>query len=167
MRVDAFVVSSRMPESLDYLAGLPDWRAETPSRYATVFRRTPARSAPPGTISYLPAGVRVTSAASFDTDDERVTIDRPAGFSGGLIAFARAYYPGHSIRIDHQLVPIERLGGVVLAARLPPGQGPVTVDVRHRLPMPILWRACVLAGLVAVAVAVWLARRPRLAPRGS
>ena len=165
MRVDAFVVSSRMPESLDYLSGLPDWQAETPSRYATVFRRIPASSPPPGTISYLPPGVQVVSHASFDTDDERVTVDRPAGFTGGLIAFARAYYPGHSILIDRRPVPVVRLGGVVLAARLPPGQGPVTVDVRHRLPMPSLWRACVLLGLVAILAAVFLSRRPSSAPR--
>lgn len=161
MRIEAFVVSSRMKSSLDFFREQHDWRPESLSEYATVFRR--ARTSVPlqGTVSYLPGNVELTGVPVLKDDHETITLLRPQGFAGGLIAFARPYYPGYVAAIDDVAVPVERLGGVVIAVQLPPGPGPVTVEVRHRLLMPALWRACVLLGAGLLAAGLLLTRRPR------
>jgi hypothetical protein len=156
MRIEAFVVSTRMTESLSFFHQRSEWTASSPSRYATIFRRTEERAQLPGTVSYLPDGVRPVVLELLSDDHERITLLRSRDFRGGLVAFARPYYPGYSATIDGEHASIERLGGVVVAVEIPGGEGAVVVDVYHRLPKPVLWRLLVLVGLVFLASGIYL-----------
>jgi hypothetical protein len=167
MRIDAVVVSTRMPKSLSDFTTLEGWSQEPFSTFATVFRRDESKSYGHSTLSYLPPSASFVSAAIVTDDHERVVVERERGFAGGPLVFARAYYPGHVVSIDGQPAPIQRLGGILIAAQLPAGEGPVTVDIRYQLPMPVLWKVCVVLGLIALAGAAWAARRRGKVPVGA
>lgn len=167
LRIDAVVVSTRMPKSLSDFTTLEGWSQEPFSTFATVFRRDQSQAYGHSTLSYLPPSASFVSAAIVTDDHERVVVERERGFAGGPLVFARSYYPGHVVSIDGQPAPIQRLGGILIAAQLPAGEGPVTVDIRYQLPMPVLWKVCVVLGLIALAGAAWAARRRGKVPVGA
>ena len=160
LRVDAVVISTRMTNSLTDF-GVLGWPVEAPSPYVRILRR-PAPSSLPGTVSFVPAGASVSLAAPYSDDEESLIVNRDPGFKGGPLVLARAIYPGHVAEIDGQPVPVKALNGVLLSVQLPPGSGPVRVDVRHELPFPWAWRISVAMGLAALLAGLALAafRRP-------
>jgi hypothetical protein len=90
--------------------------------------RTAIRFSTGRALSYLPEGVHANLVA-FSDRREVYDISTTSDSAGKPLIFARAWYPGYSVRLNGQQLELRLIGDILLAVTLPLGaSGRLTVD---------------------------------------
>jgi hypothetical protein len=143
LRIDRVVAQrGRLAESFAQEAG-EGWVRLRSAIYSEVFiRREPL---PAADFSVLPTGTGLSRAERHSTRDTYLV---RAGGKGGLLVWARPWYPGYRVRLNGKELAVRPLLRLLPAVELPPGQGgELVIDY---VPEGLF------AGLVSAAIAVLL-----------
>jgi len=143
----------------------PSWRLERDGRLGQLFVRELPQNLP-GSLAWLPGGLRVDEAGSATTDRESLRLNGATSGPTRLV-FARLWWPGYRADLDGVRVPVEAHRGIFVSVDLPPGASG-TLTLRFRPPPHRIGLAATAAGALAtLGGVVFFGRLFRRSGRGA
>jgi hypothetical protein len=139
-----------------------DWILTHDGKYSQSYERVRRDSEFPGSISWAEPGTHFKISSS-TVRQETFDVTSSPNFAGGLVVFARAWYPGYNARLNGQSLPVLRHLGIFPEVRLPPGaNGVLELEYWPAGFTMGLWMAGGAVGILTIIGIVGLPRYKRL-----
>lgn len=148
MRLDRIVVRTSPEFTRADQALRKQWTLEQEGQYTRTYSRVFA--AFPGTISSMPAQLQLNGSVLEGSTRETARITAETGFKGGIIVFARLWWPGYRATLDGVALETFAHKGIFVAVRIPPWPASGALELEY---VPVgLREGLITAGIGAVVL---------------
>jgi hypothetical protein len=157
MKVETIVVGPQQARAA-HVSSQPGWTQVTKNRQVLVYRRTQPLPWPGSHLSFVPNGVKVSSAANDDIRHEHVDFSTTG--NGGNVVFAMLGWPGWHATFDGHPVKVGRGAAGLMTVTLP-ANASGRLELTYTPPGLTLGLAAGAVGLLGAVALAWIGRRRR------